>query len=192
MAYSVGTVKKLSWKKLQIAADEGHGPGGGVPRRRTIWAVGPMLRALSRDCNVSSVSPAGTAVPAAATKQNWRELAGSPEVIGPSFPSGPKVHGSLMMECDSKRHAKSMSASVTIPLGPKLTGLTPGTPPPPWLTGCASQTSALPSPSGRSASIWKSGRALPPETAGGTLSPTAAPLLPGRTSAMIKNPLAGT
>jgi hypothetical protein len=120
------------------------------------------------------VSPSGKALSAFTTLQNCTTRGAEEMKVGE--PNASTVQARDGLELDWKVQLKSFNASATVCVTLKSGGSKPGMPP-------AVHTPGSPSPSGRDASICRSGRSVGSLTfqLNSTL-PTAAPSLPGTAS----------
>ena len=147
---------------------------GWLPIRTTIWNGAPRFPLTSRTRPVRMVSPGGKVLSALMTAQNCTRCAAEETKAGESNAS--TVQARLGLVLAWKAQLKSFNAFATDCVMLKSGGSKPGMPP-------AVHTPGSPSPSGREASICRSGRAVGSlEFQLNSTVPTAAPSLPGTAS----------
>lgn len=147
---------------------------GWLPIRTTIWNGAPRFPLTSRTCPVRMVSPGGKVLSALMTAQNCTRCAAEETKAGESNAS--TVQAWLGLVLAWKAQLKSFNAFAMDCVMLKSGGSKPGMPP-------AVHTPGSPSPSGRKASICRSGRAVGSlEFQLNSTVPTAAPSLPGTAS----------
>lgn len=147
---------------------------GWLPIRTTIWNGAPRFPLTSRTRPARMVSPGGKVLSALMTVQNCTRCAAEETKAGESNAS--TVQARLGLVLAWKAQLKSFNAFATDCVMLKSGGSKPGMPP-------AVHTPGSPSPSGREASICRSGRAVGSlEFQLNSTVPTAAPSLPGTAS----------
>jgi hypothetical protein len=148
---------------------------GWLPMRTTIWNGAPRLPLTSRTRPVRMVSPGGKVLSALMTAQNCTRCAAEETKAGESNAS--TVQARLGLVLAWKVQLKSFNAFATGCVMVKSGGSKPGMPP------AVHTPVGSPSPSGREASICRSGRAVGSlEFQLNSTVPTAAPSLPGTAS----------
>ncbi len=139
-----------------------------------------MFPPRSRTCAVSTVSPNGSAFGTLTRRQNCTTPGDAETNAG--WPNASTVQARPPLVATANPQPKSFRASVTCWVRLKSAGSNPGIPPP-------VHTAGSPSPSGREASICKSGRTSgSPGLSLNTEVPTASPLPPGTASTIRRNP----
>lgn len=172
----VGVLGLFACVDVAVAAEVGVRVGEGVtvavgvlasPIRTMMRAVGPGSplpggasgEVSSNTRTVRSVSPGGNSIARVTEAQNCSEESGATN--RKSISGGTRVHASCVPRPrgaplpSTNRQPKSLRMRITLSVGRKLGGCSPGTPP--ALGPVLSHTASLPSPRGRDAMIWRSG-----------------------------------